>query len=101
MAVCMCVCVCEKTDFTCVKKLDSCKIKFNLFKDKINLNYFLKVHVVLAINTFGLSYTNQSFNAVWGNEHCLFSDSYRTAVRTDSCEIKVNLFKDKINLNYV
>jgi len=31
-----------------------------------------------AVNTLRLGYTNQSVNAVYGNNRCLFSDLYRT-----------------------
>ena len=31
-----------------------------------------------AVNTLRLSYTNQSVNAVYGNNRCLFSDPHKT-----------------------
>jgi len=31
-----------------------------------------------AVNTFRLGYKNQSVNAVYGNNHCLFSDPHKT-----------------------
>ena len=31
-----------------------------------------------AENTHRLGYKNQSVNAVWGNNRCLFSDKYKT-----------------------
>jgi len=36
------------------------------------------IQSVTRINTLCVGYTNQSVNAVWGNNRCLFSDPYKT-----------------------
>ena len=44
----------------------------------IKLNYIHGSNSYRAVNTLRLSYTNQSVNAVQGNNRCLFSDLHKT-----------------------
>jgi hypothetical protein len=41
------------------------------FKDKTNFNYIQTFNPYRAVNTLRLRYTNQSVNAVQGNNRCL------------------------------
>jgi len=45
---------------------------------KNNLMYILSSSPYRAVNTFHLSYKNQSVYAVSGTSRCLFSDKYKT-----------------------
>jgi len=47
----------------------------NTLNTKFNLNLF-RPSPYRAVNTLRLGYTNQSVNAVYGNNGCLFSDPY-------------------------
>jgi hypothetical protein len=42
-----------------------------------------------AVNTLRLSYTNQSVNAVQGNNRCLFSDQHKTHKRAVWAERRI------------
>jgi len=42
------------------------------------ITYIMLLSSYRAVNTLRLGYKNQSVNAVWGSNRCLFSDSYKT-----------------------
>jgi hypothetical protein len=55
---------------------------YELLKLKTTLHYIQVFRPYLAVNTFRLSYKNSSNNVIWGNNHCLFWDSYTTHKNT-------------------
>jgi len=52
--------------------------QYVLLKTEINLCYISEYSPYLAVNILRLGYKNQSVNAVYGNNRCLFSVPQKT-----------------------
>ena len=73
-----------------------------IFRTEVNQNYTLKYSPNRAVNTLRLGYTNQSVNAVQGNNCSLFSDPHKKDINTlcgqnvQLLNVKLAVYKDPV-----
>ena len=92
LLVCVCVCVCVFVRLLYIGCSDVC---IELFLASFRIARFispelhLKPQSVPQSEHFLLSYKNQSVNAVWGNNCCLFSNPHKTQKYTVCAECRI------------